>query len=86
MGWVRGLVDSRALPFRLVSLSSIPMGMRLAWTMVALPGAVRRAPVIDMAVFHWIASSHFIIMRGPVSVRFLSVLCEDFVRNQRSAV
>ena len=62
------------------------MGVRLAWTMVASPGAVRRAPVIDMAAFRWIASSRFIIMHGPVSVRFLSVLCEDFVQNQRSAV
>src|SRR5258706_3338372 len=60
-------------------------GTRLACTMVASPGEVHIAPVIDIAALRWIDSRCFMSRQGPTSVEPWSVLHNILGRNQRSA-
>jgi len=52
----------------------MPSGTRLVWMMTVSPSKVCSAPVIDMAVLHWIDSSHFVSKQGPAAVKLQSAL------------
>jgi len=42
--------------------------------MAVSPGKVCIAPVINIAMLHWIDSRHFVSRQGPASVKLWSVL------------
>ena len=62
-----GRVDKQVYVLRFCSSNSVPMGVRLACTIVASPGAVRIVPVIEMAACLWMASRRIVIALGLVS-------------------